>query len=67
MRSLLLAAVLAGTASPVLAASCGGDFDTFIAAFSREAAAQRISQRTLASAFEERHPLDGQFRAEHER
>src|SRR5712672_2311787 len=52
MRSLLLAAMLAGTASPVLAAPCGGDFDTFIAAFSREAAAQRISQRTLASAFE---------------
>jgi lytic murein transglycosylase len=52
MRTLLLAAMLAGTASPVLAAPCGGDFDTFIAAFSREAAAQRISQRTLASAFE---------------
>jgi len=52
MRSLLLAAMLAGTTSPVLAAPCGGDFDTFIEAFSREAAAQRISRRTLASAFE---------------
>src|SRR5215468_3667054 len=52
MRSFLLAVVLAGTASPVLAAPCGGDFDTFIAAFSREAAAERISQRTLAAAFE---------------
>jgi lytic murein transglycosylase len=51
MRSLLLAAVLAGTAFPALAASCGGDFDTFIASFSREAAAQRISQHTLSSAF----------------
>jgi lytic murein transglycosylase len=52
MRSLLLAAVLTAAAPPVLAAPCGGDFDTFIAAFSREAAAERISQRTLASAFE---------------
>src|SRR5262252_10677277 len=52
MRSLLFAALLAGSTSPVLAAPCGGDFDTFIAAFSREAAAQRISQRTLAAAFE---------------
>src|SRR5215831_7060164 len=52
MRSLILAAVFAAAASPVLAAPCGGDFDTFLAEFSREAAAQRISQRTLASAFE---------------
>jgi lytic murein transglycosylase len=52
MRSLLLAATLVATASPVVAATCGGDFDAFIAAFSREAAAERISQRTLASAFE---------------
>jgi lytic murein transglycosylase len=52
MRSFLLAVVLAGTASPVLAAPCGGDFEAFVAAFSREAAAQRISQRTLAAAFE---------------
>src|SRR5215475_5233700 len=44
MRSLLLATMLAGTASPVLAA------------FSREAAAQRISQRTLSSAFEDLTP-----------
>jgi len=52
MRSLILAAVLAATASPALAASCGGDFDAFIAAFAREAAVQRISQRTIATAFE---------------
>jgi lytic murein transglycosylase len=52
MRSVILAAVLTATTSPVLAASCGGDFGTFIATFSREAAAQQISQRTLASAFE---------------
>lgn len=56
MRSLLLAAVLATTGSPVLAASCGGDFGDFIAAFSREAAAQRISQRTIASAFSDLTP-----------
>src|SRR5262245_32147906 len=52
MRTLVLAALLVGSASPALAASCGGDFDSFIAEFSREAAAQRISQRTLAAAFE---------------
>src|SRR5262245_57588306 len=52
MRTLILAALLVGSASPALAASCGGDFDSFIAEFSREAAAQRISQRTLAAAFE---------------
>jgi len=50
MRSMILAAVLAASASPALAASCGGDFDAFIAAFAREAAAQRISQRTIAAA-----------------
>jgi lytic murein transglycosylase len=50
MRSVILAAVLTATASPALAATCGGDFETFIADFSREAAAQRISQRTLAAA-----------------
>src|SRR5215813_8716678 len=51
MRSLILAVVIAGIATPAAAASCGGDFATFIAAFSREAAAQGISQRTLAEAF----------------
>jgi lytic murein transglycosylase len=33
------------------AAQCGGDFDRFIAAFSREAQAAGISQRTIATAF----------------
>ncbi|MPZ55604.1 MAG: lytic murein transglycosylase [Rhizobiales bacterium] len=33
------------------AAQCGGDFRAFIAAFSREAAAQGISQRTIGTAF----------------
>jgi lytic murein transglycosylase len=56
MRSLILAAMLAATATPSLAASCGGDFDTFIASFSREAAAQRISQHTLSAAFSDLAP-----------
>ena len=51
MRSLILAAAIASIATPAAAASCGGDFAAFIAAFSREAAAQGISQRTLAEAF----------------
>jgi len=51
MRSLILAAAIAGIATPAAAASCGGDFAPFIAAFSREAATQGISQRTLAEAF----------------
>src|SRR5262245_31742050 len=51
MRRLILAAVLAAAAYPAAAAPCGGDFDTFIAAFTREAAAQRISQRTISEAF----------------
>jgi lytic murein transglycosylase len=51
MRRLILAAALAAAASPATAAPCGGDFDAFIIAFSREAVAQRISQRTLSEAF----------------
>jgi lytic murein transglycosylase len=35
----------------VSAAQCGGDFRSFIAAFSREAQAEGISQRTIAAAF----------------
>src|SRR5437879_12245262 len=31
------------------AASCGGDFETFVAVFSREAAAQGVSARGLAA------------------
>src|SRR5437667_8291561 len=51
MRRLILAAVLAAAAFPATAAPCGGDFDAFIATFTREAAAQRISQRTISEAF----------------
>jgi lytic murein transglycosylase len=49
---LALAAALATAATPAAAAPCGGDFETFIATFSREAAAQKISQRTITAAFE---------------
>jgi lytic murein transglycosylase len=44
----LAAALVPGAAS---AAQCGGDFQAFIAAFRREAAAAGISQRTLDTAF----------------
>jgi lytic murein transglycosylase len=37
--------------TPAFAAQCGGDFNGFIAAMSREAAAQGISQQTIQSAF----------------
>ena len=37
------------THSPALAASCGGDFAAFIAEFSREAAAQKVSPRAIAA------------------
>ncbi len=38
-------------ASPALAAQCGGDYNAFIANFSREAAGKGISQGVLAQAF----------------
>src|SRR5581483_211687 len=37
-------------AAPASAAQCGGDFNTFIAAMSREAAAAGISREVIASA-----------------
>jgi lytic murein transglycosylase len=45
---LLLFFVVLG--APAQAASCGGDFESWLEAFRREAAAQGISQRTIASA-----------------
>ncbi|ABD86554.1 lytic murein transglycosylase [Rhodopseudomonas palustris] len=39
-----------GAAAPAQAASCGGDFQTFVASISREAAAQGISQGVIAQA-----------------
>jgi lytic murein transglycosylase len=41
---------------PAFAAQCGGNFNTFIAAFSREATAQGISQQTIRSAFADLTP-----------
>jgi lytic murein transglycosylase len=38
-------------AAPARAAQCGGDFDAFIAAMSREAAAAGVSSQVIASAF----------------
>jgi lytic murein transglycosylase len=50
-RALAALAVSLALSAPTLAAQCGGDFATFIAAMSREAAAQGISQQTISSAF----------------
>jgi lytic murein transglycosylase len=36
-------------ATPATAAPCGGDFESFLSAFRREAAAQGVSQRALAA------------------
>jgi lytic murein transglycosylase len=38
-----------GLAGPLAAAPCGGDFDTWLAEFQREAAAQGISERAIAA------------------
>jgi membrane-bound lytic murein transglycosylase B len=38
-------------AAPARAAQCGGDFDVFIAAMSREAAAAGVSQQIISTAF----------------
>jgi lytic murein transglycosylase len=43
-------AAFLGSATPALAATCGGDFNTFIAAMSREAAAAGVSREVIASA-----------------
>src|SRR5262245_5696681 len=45
----LVVACLVALPAPALAASCGGDFSTFIATFSREAAAKGLSQRSLSA------------------
>jgi lytic murein transglycosylase len=53
MTRPLLAGVLFALASlaPAQAAQCGGDFNAFIATFSREAAAAGISQRVIGESF----------------
>lgn len=52
----LLFSLLLASSSPASAAQCGGDFRSFIAAFSREAQAAGISQRTIAAAFADIEP-----------
>lgn len=53
-RRVLFAAIVAAlscaSATPSLAARCGGDFDTFVAGISAEAVAQGISQAVIAQA-----------------
>ena len=49
--ALILATTVALAATPAFAAQCGGDFHTFLERFQREAAAQGISERTIAVAF----------------
>jgi lytic murein transglycosylase len=55
MRGFTAAGVALATAAliaaPALAAQCGGDFDAFLSEFSRDAAAQKISQATIQDAF----------------
>ena len=57
MKRSLVALVLAGVcglpllASPASAAQCGGNFNTFVAAMSREAAAAGVSQNVIDQAF----------------
>jgi lytic murein transglycosylase len=53
MRKLLLAVVVGASvaAGPALAAKCGGDFNSFIAGISAEAAAAGISQGVTGQAF----------------
>src|ERR1043165_9728316 len=50
LRPLAVLGLTAALGTPALAAQCGGDFNTFIDAMSREAAAQRVSQKTIQSA-----------------
>jgi lytic murein transglycosylase len=53
--ALLLAALLLATlpaAAPALAAKCGGDFQSFLHEFSREAQAAGISGQAISSAFD---------------
>ena len=48
--SAAIALTVSATA-PAQAAKCGGDFNAFLAEFSREAAAQGVSQQTINAAF----------------
>lgn len=50
VRSLLLGLWVAICAQPAFAATCGGNFDTWLESFKREAAGHGISQQVIASA-----------------
>lgn len=50
LRSLAACLLTLTLATPTLAAQCGGDFETFIAAMSREAQAQGVSQAVISQA-----------------
>lgn len=50
IAALGIAAACALAASPVQAANCGGDFSIWLSDFKRDAAANGVSQRTIASA-----------------
>src|SRR5882757_10963531 len=53
MRKFCLAILFSTTlaATPAFAARCGGDFNTFVAAMSQEAAAAGVSQAVISQAF----------------
>src|SRR4051812_47502612 len=50
LRLTVLLTVLLALATPAHAAACGGDFNTFLANISREAAAKGISQSVISQA-----------------
>lgn len=49
LAGVLVGCCVAGANAPVSAATCGGDFNAFIAAFQKEAVANGISQKTAAA------------------
>ena len=51
MRPLAALLVALTMSTPAFAAQCGGDFNTFIGSFSREAQAAGISARVIGEAF----------------
>ena len=57
--SILLSALLLAT--PSFAARCGGDFNTFVASMSPEAAAAGISQGVISRGARRRHARTWRF------
>lgn len=51
LRSLAALFAALSVSAPAMAAQCGGDFNTFIASISREAAAGGVSREVISSAF----------------